>query len=208
MSRHLLLHGLARRHLLLHEPPHDAEEQALYAVGEVARAQAAPEQARHAVLGQHLLGGGDVGDAVRVRLLRSLDDADGVGARVGDDGGAEAHERVAKQLLRCHVSDEGAELGGGREGGLEGVVRVKPREVPHHGRAGGGEGAGPEDLRSAGEHLGAQLSDGVLALHLHRRLEAVDGHEEDAEQAGRCRRRRGLDGHRKIPSQLVAIQQC
>ena len=58
------------------------------------------------------------------------------------------------------------------------------------GRGARGERAVVEHGGAAGANLGREAGGALGALDLHDRLERVDGHEEDAEEAGGGARRR------------------
>ena len=81
--------------------PEDREEDALEAVGEVARAEAAAEEPGHALLVHHRPHGLAVPDGLRARLLGGLDDAQAVGARVGDEARGEPQARIVRQPLNA-----------------------------------------------------------------------------------------------------------
>mmetsp|Transcript_8441 Transcript_8441/g.19421 ORF Transcript_8441/g.19421 Transcript_8441/m.19421 type:complete len:207 (-) Transcript_8441:510-1130(-) len=183
LLRSVLLGLGLRVEVVLTQPPQHAEHEPLDAVSNDARAEATPEEANDAVRLHNHLDSLRVRDRVLVRLLGRLDDTDGVGAGVRDGRGGEAHERIPQQLLREHVADGGRKVLGLGQHSVERVVRVEPREMAHERRARRSKRASPEHLRATELDLSPEDRQTLRALHLHGGLDAIDGHEEDAEES-------------------------
>ena len=118
--------------------PQNAEEDSLQSVGDDLRVEASEHETVDPVLGEDVLDGYGVGDCDLGGLLVDLDDADGVGAGVGDCGAAEPDPGAPSKLLELVVLDLGVL-------DVEEVVGREPGVVTDERCGGGGEGAVVED---------------------------------------------------------------
>mmetsp|Transcript_31177 Transcript_31177/g.101544 ORF Transcript_31177/g.101544 Transcript_31177/m.101544 type:complete len:307 (+) Transcript_31177:81-1001(+) len=184
----LLTRRATAEHQLVDILPQHGEEQALQPIGHQARLEPPSEQPRDAVLAHHQPHSIRIGDALRVRLLGGLDDADGVGGGVADQGREEADGSAAAQLLQRRVWV--------RQLLVQVVVREEPWVVSHQRSARGGQSAVEEHSGARSADLAHQGWEPTRALNLHDGLGGVDWHQEDTPRCrgGRRAQRLGADG--------------